>query len=351
MTHNTLDPVHIFTALFLHANLLHLVGNMLFLWIFGSSLEGRIRPLRFLILYFAAGYVGTILEDLVSGMINPDQPCVGASGAIMGLAGAYLYVFPFALIRAFYLLWFFLYIRVGITVWQAQWVILLYVGLDLWEGFLFQGADGVGHFAHLGGAATGLLGVVLFKVRRDSEERSEAQAQAADVGGDPSMLSFFQLEALMEHPTDNVNLVMEYLKRAKAKSDISYMGDCLLAIQNHERLLLEKADPKELARIALFIPITSGTLSPPFYLLLGSRVETFGAYDVAARLYQRVYEIDTHSADAEMALYRMAHLLEHRVKDLQKAAGAYSEMLRAFPDGEMAFHARDALRRFAQPVR
>jgi len=89
----------VFTSLFLHANLVHLLGNMWFLWIFGDNVEDRFGHVLYLLLYLGAGIVGTVGFVL----LRPHEtvPLVGASGAIAGVLGAYLVMFPFRPVLAF----------------------------------------------------------------------------------------------------------------------------------------------------------------------------------------------------------------------------------------------------------
>ena len=136
----------------------------------------------------------------MQGLVYPDLPYLGASGAIMGLAGAYLYVFPLSSIRLIWVIWIILYVRAGVTDWQARWVIVYFVAFDVFNGLVSQGTDGVAHFAHLGGAGLGFLFVLLLRVPRDSAEASVAQAVHADIR-DPSLLSFAELSGLMQRPT------------------------------------------------------------------------------------------------------------------------------------------------------
>ena len=96
VTHNNMNPLRMLTASFLHHDPLHLLGNMLFLWIFGAALEGRLGHIKFLLLYLAAACGAWLLHDITFGALHPNRAGLGASGAIMGLAGAYLFVFPFA---------------------------------------------------------------------------------------------------------------------------------------------------------------------------------------------------------------------------------------------------------------
>jgi membrane associated rhomboid family serine protease len=143
------------TSMFLHANWMHLLGNMLFLWIVGDNVEEVLGPVRYLLAYLACGLVGSLAQIAVS----PDSvtPTLGASGAIAGIMGAYVVWFPHHQIRV-------LVFRI-ITVLPAVVVIGGWIALQLWlgAGSLGRGEDGgVAYLAHVGGAVTGIFVAFLF---------------------------------------------------------------------------------------------------------------------------------------------------------------------------------------------
>ena len=144
----------LFTSMFLHGGILHLLGNMLFLWIFGDNVEGRLGHLRYLLFYIICGVAASVFHTL----INPDSliPTVGASGAIYGVLGAYWLCFPHSLVTIFY--WF--YILFGTFQMRASWVLGIYVGLDLFKGLSNTGGN-VAVWAHVGGFFAGLGLVIL----------------------------------------------------------------------------------------------------------------------------------------------------------------------------------------------
>ena len=142
-----------FTSLFLHAGWIHLLGNMLFLWVFGEALEDELGHWRFLGFYFFCGFFSLLLHAVVASRLS--VPIIGASGAIAGLLGAYLIRYPQAPVQTlFYLLVRFTIVAIPAYVWLVLWLLLQLYGLR-------QGGP-VAWFAHLGGFCTGLLGVGLF---------------------------------------------------------------------------------------------------------------------------------------------------------------------------------------------
>jgi membrane associated rhomboid family serine protease len=138
------------TALFVHGSWLHLVGNMLFLQVFGAMTEERMGRAMFLLFYLAAGYVALFGYAAVNA--TSDQTVVGASGAISGVLGAFLYLFPRARITSLFPFLFFLPLRF------PAWIVLIFWFVLQW--LAARGAEpgpGVAHLAHLLGFGAGFL--------------------------------------------------------------------------------------------------------------------------------------------------------------------------------------------------
>ena len=158
----------LFTSMFMHANLLHIFGNMLYLWVFGDELEANyLGPNRFLVFYLVCGLAASALQIAV----NPSstEPNLGASGAIAGVLGGFQVVFP----RDRILVWIFPF-------WHAR--ITSFVLIGFW--FLSQLINGVGsitstaqsgvaYFAHIGGFIAGLVLIKLFGAGRRPEDERE----------------------------------------------------------------------------------------------------------------------------------------------------------------------------------
>lgn len=146
------------TSMFAHGGWAHLVGNMLFLLVFGVRVEGRLGPGPFALLYVASGYLATALQagvEIAWMEEYVDVPGIGASGAISGVLGAYLVLFPFARIVSVLLPFFFL--RVPALGLLAVWFVLQ--ALEGTYGLTHpdEGFVGVAFFAHVGGFLTGAL--------------------------------------------------------------------------------------------------------------------------------------------------------------------------------------------------
>ena len=151
----------LFTAMFLHAGLLHLVGNMLYLWVYGDNVEHRVGPVMFLVWYLATGVAATLFFTLFAG--HTQVPLVGASGAVSGVLGFYFVWFPGHTVRVFAFLFPF---YVGSFFLNARIVLGLYLVVDNLLPFLIAPAGSpVAHGAHIGGFLAGVLVAWLMRSR------------------------------------------------------------------------------------------------------------------------------------------------------------------------------------------
>ena len=155
----------LFTSMFMHGGFWHLAGNMLFLWIFGDNLEDQMGPVKFLAFYLACG-AGADIAHLMSNPNSP-IPVVGASGAIAGVMGGYLLLFPKA--RVDILLIIIIYIRVFTL---PAWVMLgLWFAMQLFNGVGSSGVGGgVAYWAHAGGFVVGFLLCLPLWLRRGAQK-------------------------------------------------------------------------------------------------------------------------------------------------------------------------------------
>lgn len=150
--------VSLLTSLFLHGDWMHLLGNMLFLWVFGDNIEEACGHLRFLAFYLACG----VLASLVHVAVDPDSlaPVIGASGAISGVMGAYLVLHPRA--QVILLAFFIILVRVPAVI-----VLSLWIAFQVFNGLMTSSGEGggVAWWAHVGGFACGALLIVPFRRR------------------------------------------------------------------------------------------------------------------------------------------------------------------------------------------
>jgi membrane associated rhomboid family serine protease len=153
----------VFYSMFLHGGLLHLLGNMIFLWVFGDNVEDAMGHLRYALFYVIAGLAATGAH--VAANQNDLVPAIGASGAIAGVLAAYLVLYPRATVAA---LMFFIPFRVPAVVLIGFWFLLqLMNGLaSLASTGVVNAGGGVAWFAHVGGFAAGVVLVKLFVLGR-----------------------------------------------------------------------------------------------------------------------------------------------------------------------------------------
>ena len=140
----------LFSSMFLHGGMAHLLGNMWFLHIFGDNVEDRLGPIRYLGFYLASGCAAGVAQVLVDP--SSHAPMVGASGAIAGVTGAYLLMFPHARVRALAPLFF-------VTEMPAYVFLLFWLLMQIQGGCtsLHNAGPGVAFFAHIGGFAAGAV--------------------------------------------------------------------------------------------------------------------------------------------------------------------------------------------------
>lgn len=155
----------VLTSMFTHGSILHIAGNMLFLWIFGNNVEDAMGHLKFVGFYLAGGIAALALQVLVGP--NSTAPTVGASGAIAAVLGAYIVLYPRAkVLTLVFIILFFTVIElpalVMLGIWFAEQAVFGAAGLTNPTG----GGGGVAYFAHVGGFAFGLVTIRLLASRR-----------------------------------------------------------------------------------------------------------------------------------------------------------------------------------------
>ena len=140
------------TAMFLHGSWLHLLGNMLFLWIFGNNIEDRFGHLRYILFYLVCGLIASYGFALVKA--NSTETLIGASGAIAGVLGAYLVLYPRAQVWSLVPFLFFIPLRLPAWFVLGLWFVLQWAYS---AGYAVSGAGSVAYLAHVFGFLTGLL--------------------------------------------------------------------------------------------------------------------------------------------------------------------------------------------------
>lgn len=150
----------VFTSMFMHGSWMHIIGNMLYLWIFGNNVEDAMGHVRYVVFYLLCG----VLAVLGHALPNPDSttPMIGASGAISGVLGAYLLLYPHARVLVaipFGFIFYTLSLPAGVVL--GFWFVLQILS----SAMAAPGSGGVAFGAHVGGFVAGMLLVPLFKYR------------------------------------------------------------------------------------------------------------------------------------------------------------------------------------------
>ncbi len=206
------------TANFLHGGWLHLIGNMWFLWLAGFILEDNWGRAIYAIFYLLAGAVALQFH----GWIYPESlsPCLGASGAVAALMGAFLIRFPKLRIEMFF--WIF-YIR-GRFKAPAFWLLPLWGLMELFYGSLFGQSSGVAHWAHVGGFAFGMIGALVLSRSGLEHKVSSAIEEKVGWSADPAILQ--ATEAMDQGKTDEA--IKKLQEHVTAKPDAA---DALVLLQ------------------------------------------------------------------------------------------------------------------------
>jgi membrane associated rhomboid family serine protease len=165
--------ITLFTSMFMHGGLLHLGGNMLFLWIFGNNVEDSMGPIKFILFYVLGGLAADAAQIAVGP--NSAVPTIGASGAVAGVLGGYLLLFPRArVVTVVFIIFFFTILELPAILFLAIWI-----GQQFLFGYFdlvgSSGEGGVAYFAHIGGFVFGLLLIRAFA----SEKRHRRQLERA----------------------------------------------------------------------------------------------------------------------------------------------------------------------------
>jgi membrane associated rhomboid family serine protease len=155
-------PITLLTGIFIHGGLLHIIGNMIFLWVFGDNVEDRLGHLRYLFFYLLCGVAASLIHGIV--FFGSRAPLVGASGAIAGVLAAYMFMFPRA--RVTTLIFIVLFIRIVRI--PAVLLLLVWFALQVLNGITDSSlqSSGVAWFAHIGGFAAGMVLLIVMRPAR-----------------------------------------------------------------------------------------------------------------------------------------------------------------------------------------
>ena len=148
------------TSMFIHGGVLHFVGNMIFLWVFGDNVEDRLGHVRYLVFYLAAGVAASWTQIAIN--MDSEVPTIGASGAIAGVLGAYLLLYPFAQVKTAVIFFFITFVRIPAVYLLGFWILLqFFSGVGSLDARV---TSGVAYWAHIGGFVAGMLTIAILKL-------------------------------------------------------------------------------------------------------------------------------------------------------------------------------------------
>ena len=154
----------VFTSMFMHGGWMHLIGNIGYLYIFGDNIEDCMGRLKFIIFYLTCGSVAALSQCLID--INSSTPMIGASGAISGILGGYLLLYPKANVKVFF--WFIIFVKtfnIPALYVLGAWILIQFFSFDS------SASDGVAYAAHIGGFVAGILLIKFFKKNNYSKTK------------------------------------------------------------------------------------------------------------------------------------------------------------------------------------
>ncbi len=335
------------TYMFAHGDFLHLLGNMLFLWVFGPHAEDALGRGRFLLVYLSAGLAAAALHVLSSAVLYPVElgvGLVGASGAVMGVVA--LFVLRFHGVRVRFFFWWLL---PGIFYVRALWVGIAFVAWDLGLALLAAGAEGIGgvaHWAHVGGFLAG--GIWAWAMRLPEEGTHEvrhAEAREHAAAGAWQTAAKLLEERIAARPGD----AGLHAEAAVCCEKIRGEHERAVAHWNrHLRLLLLARRHDE--AIERFRDLTSRfrprDLDPALLMRLGAAAESRGADELALPAWMALAQAHPDSEQAPAAALRAAGLLR-RVGRSEEAAPVLELIASTWPHSEEALHATRALQEMA----
>jgi membrane associated rhomboid family serine protease/Flp pilus assembly protein TadD len=344
------------TSMFLHGGWLHLIGNMYFLWIFGGALEDKLGGGKYIAFYLAAGIAGNLAHSLTTPQFFSDIPCIGASGAISGILGAFMITAPYAKIKTAYFFVPVLRPLMG----TIQLPALLFVGSWFLMQLLYAlsvssvVAVGVAYWAHIGGFLLGMLAVGGPKIYRRTRRcviqwthRREflhalELAQERDWTGAGEMLEY--LEATSPETPDIDILLSQAYFQAGSGEEARTMART--ALKNGIR---EKNPAQTITAYYILQNIGNAEeLETRDYLILGRAFAGYEKMEQAGGLLAEALRKFPEDSEIDLILYELGDIYV-RVRDYKRAREAYTLLVESRPDSKLYESAQYCLRELQCP--
>ena len=345
-----------FTYMFLHAGFAHLLGNMIFLWLFGAALEDVLGKSKYLFIYLAGGLMAALAQTSIKIIFLPNAPVaplIGASGAVGALLGVFILRFFRNEMTVFYFVWFLTIFRWGTFEISSLLALGAWVGMEVVSGFLqilSGAAGGVAHWAHIGGFAFGLLAAKIIKleVEAGKEYLAEEAATLAKSGDHTEAAAKYE-ELINKEPASPEVLLkagrMYANSEQRDKAVKRYVKALEGLLKNNE---LDKAFEAYSELIEFYYPDL--VLEPRLQFRVGTICESKTNFELAVDAFQKVIYNYPRSLQAELSLLRMGQVFL-KMGEEEEASKIFREFLDRYPFSQWKALAENEVRKVASHSR
>ncbi|RJP19592.1 MAG: rhomboid family intramembrane serine protease [Candidatus Abyssobacteria bacterium SURF_5] len=345
------DSLSLFTCMFIHSGWLHVLGNMYFLWLFGRAVEQRFKTLPCALLYFSSGIAGGLLYAGFTPSYAADIPCVGASGAIAGLLGAYAASFPGDKVDCLY---FSFILRYGTkitfpTILFLGWWFILQLINAMWSP-PFSGDSAIAFWAHIGGFGFGAIVPLLlsYSASVTSSIRRQKVVAALDEYSDFLGQNKFEeaakklKEALKVDPRDPLVLIefgKTEMRRKRADEGRKWFERAF------EAAIRKKDDAKAVSSYLALAATGENRPDNSRRLVIGRRFARLKKYGHALGIMADAFRPSAEPRGLDLLLYEMGDIFAGPLNDYGRAHAAFSLLKELFPHSPRSLDAEYRLRK------
>ena len=330
------SPLMWVASIFMHAGVLHLLGNMLFLWLFATLTEDVFGAWLLLAFYFASDLGATLLHSLVGLIFSPgslEVPVVGASGAIAGIMGLSAVCFLRTKVRVWYLAGWFLYWRTGVAEIGAPVFVGLWVGWEMIQGLLdaaYGEGGGVAHWAHVGGFAVGLGGALALKLRKRVVHTDLVEGRRPVTGQFEAFAQAGELEQMVERSPDDADAWYALGRARESGGRLAKAGEAHARAM--ELFLRQRRGAEAVAAYKAMREYREMPALPEaLVFLLACALEDAGRKEDAFGMFRQLTLEGQRGPQTETALIRAAEIARELPGYRVQAEECYQALLREFP--------------------